>query len=79
LIRQASGGTLFLDEIGDMPLHLQNRWLRALQERQVVPVGAQKPVSVQLNLICATHCSLKQAVQEGRFRSDLFYRINRLT
>jgi len=79
LIRQASGGTLFLDEIGDMPLHLQNRLLRALQERQVVPVGAQKPVSVQFNLICATHCSLKQAVQEGRFRSDLFYRINGLT
>lgn len=79
LLRQASGGTLFLDEIGDMPLHLQNRLLRVLQERQVVPVGAQQAVPVDFNLICATHCHLKQAAQAGTFRTDLFYRINGLT
>jgi transcriptional regulator of acetoin/glycerol metabolism len=79
LLRQANGGTLFLDEIGDMPLHLQNRLLRVLQERQVVPVGAQQAVPVDFNLICATHCHLKQAAQDGTFRTDLFYRINGLT
>jgi transcriptional regulator of acetoin/glycerol metabolism len=78
VIRQAHGGTLFLDEIGDMPLTLQTRLLRVLQERHVTPVGGLQPVPVEFALICATHRNLSQAVAEGRFRADLFHRINGL-
>jgi len=78
-IREADGGTLFLDEIGDMPLALQARLLRVLQERQVVPLGGGQPVAVDFQLICATHRRLRDEVEAGRFREDLYYRINGLT
>ncbi|MBK9493060.1 MAG: sigma-54-dependent Fis family transcriptional regulator [Xanthomonadales bacterium] len=76
LLRQADGGVLFLDEIGDMPLSLQARLLRVLQERAVQPLGGGKPVPVDFVLICATHRDLEDAVERGEFRADLFYRIN---
>ena len=75
LLRQAEGGVLFLDEIGDMPLALQPRLLRVLQEREMVPLGGSKPVKLDFVLICATHCDLEAAIAEARFRADLFYRI----
>ena len=75
LLRQAQGGVLFLDEIGDMPLALQPRLLRVLQDRELSPLGGGKPVKLDFMLICATHCDLQQAMDEGRFRSDLYYRI----
>ncbi len=75
LLRQAEGGLLFLDEIGDMPLALQSRLLRALQEREVLPVGGTRPVPVDFALICATHRDLSRMVEEGAFRADLYYRI----
>lgn len=78
-LREASGGTLLLDEIGDMPLGLQTRLLRVLQERQVTPLGSGQPVPVDFALICATHHDLKQAVAQGAFRADLYYRINGMT
>lgn len=78
-IREAHGGTLFLDEIGDMPLALQARLLRVLQEREVVPLGGGKPVVVDFQLICATHRRLRAEVDAGRFREDLYYRINGLS
>jgi len=77
-IREAHGGTLFLDEIGDMPLAMQARLLRALQERQVTPLGGGKPVAVDFQLICATHRRLREEVDAGGFREDLYYRINGL-
>ena len=77
--REAHGGTLFLDEIGDMPLAMQTRLLRVLQERSVTPLGGGKTVAVDFSLICATHCQLRERAQDGRFRSDLYYRINGLT
>ena len=78
-IREAHGGTLFLDEIGDMPLPMQARLLRVLQERQVVPLGGGKPVDVDFRLICATHRKLRGEVEAGRFREDLYYRVNGLS
>lgn len=78
-IREAQGGTLFLDEIGDMPLSMQTRLLRVLQERQVVPLGGGKPVAVDFALICATHRNLRVEMDAGRFRADLYYRINGMT
>ena len=78
-IREAHGGTLFLDEIGDMPLPLQARLLRVLQERVVVPLGGGKPVAVDFCLVCATHRDLPTEMQAGRFREDLYYRLNGLT
>lgn len=78
-LREADGGTLFLDEIGDMPLGLQTRLLRVLQERKVTPLGSGTPVSVDFTLICASHQNLKAAVDAGRFRADLYYRLNGLT
>ena len=78
-LREAQGGTLFLDEIGDMPLAMQTRLLRVLQERQVTPLGGGAAVNVDFSLICATHCNLREAAEAGRFRNDLYYRINGLT
>ncbi len=76
---QASGGTLFLDEIGDLPLHLQVKLLRVLQERVVERVGSGKPTPVNVRLVAATHRDLETMVREGRFRDDLYYRINVVT
>lgn len=78
-IVQANGGTLFLDEIGDMPLNLQARLLRVLQERNVIPLGGMLAVPVDISLVCATHHKLQEAVQAGQFREDLYYRVNGLT
>jgi len=75
-ILQADGGTLFLDEIGDMPLQLQCRLLRVLAEGEVLPLGAETPTPVNLHIICATHQNLPELVREGRFREDLYYRLN---
>ena len=72
----ADGGTLFLDEIGDMPLALQARLLRVLSEREVLPVGATRAVPVNIRVIAATHAPLEALVREGRFRDDLYYRLN---
>ena len=77
-LREAHGGTLFLDEIGDMPLAMQARLLRVLQERQVSPLGGGKPVAVDFQLVCATHRRLRDEVDAGRFREDLYYRVNGL-
>jgi transcriptional regulator of acetoin/glycerol metabolism len=76
-LQQADGGTLFLDEIGDMPLALQTRLLRVLEERQVVPIGGE-PLAVDVRIISATHRELEERVQSGGFREDLFYRLNGL-
>lgn len=73
---QADGGTLFLDEIGNIPLHLQAKLLRAIQDRKVTKVGGTKPVPVDIRLICATNMDIGRMVDEGRFREDLWYRIN---
>ena len=78
LFRQAHGGTLFLDEIGDMPLTMQTRLLRVLQERSVSPLGGGPNVAVDFALVCATHSQLRAASVAGAFRGDLFYRINGL-
>ncbi|MEL6921725.1 MAG: sigma-54 dependent transcriptional regulator, partial [Pseudomonadota bacterium] len=73
---EANGGTLFLDEVGDLPLEAQVKLLRAIQEGQIEPVGASKSVSVNVRLISATHRDLVSRVREGKFREDLFYRLN---
>ena len=73
---QADGGTLFLDEIGNIPLHLQAKLLRALQNRCITRVGDSRSTPVDIRLICATNKDLKQMVADGRFREDLYYRIN---
>ncbi|MCC7124962.1 MAG: sigma-54-dependent Fis family transcriptional regulator [Acidobacteria bacterium] len=72
----ASGGTLFLDEIGDLPLDLQAKLLRALQEKEIERVGGDHPIPTRFRLIAATNVNLEQAVKQGSFRSDLFYRLN---
>ncbi len=77
-ILQANGGTLFLDEIGDMPLSLQARLLRVLQERQVTPLGSNKSISVDVAVIGATHCNLREMIERHAFREDLYYRLNGL-
>lgn len=76
LLRAADGGTLFLDEIGDMPLDLQAKLLRVLEQRQVRPLGATEEYPVDIRVISATHRDLQQAVAENRFREDLYYRLN---
>jgi DNA-binding NtrC family response regulator len=76
VFEQANGGTLFLDEIGEMSLSMQVKLLRAIQDRTITRVGGEVAISVNLRLICATHRDLKQMVEQGAFREDLFYRIN---
>ena len=72
----ANGGTLFLDEIGEMPINLQPKLLRALQEREITRLGATKSEKIDVRIICATNANLELAMREGRFREDLFYRLN---
>lgn len=76
LFMHAQGGTLFLDEIGDLPLALQSKLLRAIEDRRVRPVGSEREVPVDLRFVFATNADLKAEVEAGRFRADLFYRIN---
>jgi len=76
---QANGGTLFLDEIGDMPFTLQARLLRVLEEREVVPLGGEAPVKLDIRLISATHCDLAKKIAAGEFREDLYYRLQGVT
>ncbi|HTV76974.1 MAG TPA: sigma-54 dependent transcriptional regulator [Steroidobacteraceae bacterium] len=76
LCRAATGGTLFLDEIGNVPLHLQSKLLTALERREVVPVGANKPEPIDVRLVCATNLTAAQLADPNRFREDLLYRIN---
>ena len=76
LIPSAEGGTLFLDEIADLPLHMQVKLLRVIQEKTVRPVGEQREIPVDVRVLSATHKNLAQAVAEGHFREDLFYRVN---
>jgi len=78
-IELADGGTLFLDEIGDMPLSLQPKLLRFLQERVIERVGGRKEIQVDVRVICATHQNLEQQIAEGQFRQDLYFRINETT
>lgn len=76
LFREADGGTLFLDEVADLPLHMQVKLLRAIQEKSVRPVGEPREFPVNLRLLCATHRDLAEEVAQGRFRQDLYYRLN---
>ncbi len=76
LIQAANTGTLFLDEIGDMPLMLQAKLLRAIEAREILPIGASSPIQVDIRIISATNQNLAQFIAEGKFREDLFYRLN---
>lgn len=76
LFQRTAGGTIFLDEIGDVPLNLQVKLLRAIQEKEILAVGTSTPVRIDVRILAATNCDLRQRAQEGRFREDLFYRLN---
>jgi DNA-binding NtrC family response regulator/pSer/pThr/pTyr-binding forkhead associated (FHA) protein len=76
VFEQADGGTLFLDEIGDMPMGMQIKLLRAIQERQITRVGAEDPIPVSIRLVCATHQDLRRKVEQESFREDLYYRVH---
>ena len=76
ILETASGGTAFMDEIADMPFSMQGKLLRVIQEKQIMRVGANKPIQLDLRFIAATNKDLKKAVQEGRFREDLYFRLN---
>jgi DNA-binding NtrC family response regulator len=76
LLQEADGGTILLDEIGDMPFGLQAKLLRVLQEREIQPIGASAPVPVDIRVVASTHRDLHQLAEEGRFRRDLYYRLN---
>jgi len=78
-ILQSSGGTLFLDEIGDMPLMLQTRLLRVLEEQEIVPLGSESPIKVNLHVLAASHRNLRDMIARGTFRDDLYYRLNGIT
>jgi two-component system NtrC family response regulator len=78
-VEMATGGTFFLDEIGDIPMSLQPKLLRFLQERVIERVGGRSEIKVDVRVICATHQNLEQLIKDGRFRQDLFYRINEIT
>jgi len=76
LIRSAAGGTLFLDEIGDLPLDIQPKLLRFLEQGEIMPVGETRPLAVDVRVLAATNADLEQRVSEGKFREDLFYRLS---
>jgi len=78
-ILQSAGGTLFLDEIGDMPLTLQTRLLRVLEEQEIVPLGSETAIKVDLHVIAASHRNLREMIANGTFREDLYYRLNGIT
>ncbi|MED4976661.1 sigma 54-interacting transcriptional regulator [Heyndrickxia faecalis] len=78
LFEEADRGSLFLDEIGELSAHMQAKLLRVLQEKEIVKVGGTKPVPVDVRIICATHADLEKAVAEGKFREDLYYRLDRM-
>ena len=78
-IVQSSGGTLFLDEIGDMPLALQSRLLRVLEEREVMPLGSEGAIAVDLHVLAASHRNLREMIARGTFREDLYYRLDGIT
>ena len=77
-IEYANGGTLFLDEMGDLPIALQAKLLRFLQERVVERIGSHKPIPVNVRIVCATHQNLREKIEKGEFREDLFYRISEI-
>lgn len=76
MFQAAEGGTLFLDEIGDMPIPLQVKLLRVLQERKVRPLGSNRDLDIDVRILSATHRDLPKAMERGEFREDLFYRLN---
>ncbi len=78
-ITQSSGGTLFLDEIGDMPLLMQTRLLRVLEDQEVTPLGSETPIKLNLRVLCASHRNLREMVARQEFREDLYYRLNGIT
>src|SRR5213079_3366878 len=75
LVRSAAGGTLFLDEIGDLPLDVQPKLLRFLEQHEIMPIGEARPQRVDVRVLAATNADLEQRVAEGKFREDLYYRL----